>query len=416
MGLNLDITAVGPVLKNRYTDKKVETISFQSPLLALMPKKTDLGGAQYIGAIRNAIPSSRSATDSTAFTVGASSGYKQWAIPWKSDYASANITGAAIDQANGDINALVDAMSGETDGMFEALGQSIGAALFQNGGGAIGQVASGQATATITLTDPTTAVNFWVGMLVQASVDDGTLAGGLRNAGAAIAVTGVDLVLGTVTAGAAWTGTIAALVANDYLFMQGDYAAKVCGLKGWIPPPANRPTGGDSFFGVNRSVDPIRLAGVYYSGNGAPKSESLIQLCALIDRFQPGGTLAKPLTAVVNHLDMADIMKELSTRVVYTDATAFENPQIGFPAIQVATPKGMMKIIADPFCPQGTAWALDLSTWLLLSMGKVPKVLAKSIDGTDWLRNAGADSYQMRGGYRGNTYCAAPSRNGVVTF
>ena len=87
MGLNLDTAAVTPVLKNRYTEKKIETLAFQSALLAKMPKDGSYGGVAYIGAIRTGTTTSRSASDATAFTTGSASAYSQWTCAWKYDYA-----------------------------------------------------------------------------------------------------------------------------------------------------------------------------------------------------------------------------------------------------------------------------------------------------------------------------------------
>ena len=47
MGLNFDVTAATPILKVRYTEKKIETLAFVSSGLAKMPKKTDGGGLNY---------------------------------------------------------------------------------------------------------------------------------------------------------------------------------------------------------------------------------------------------------------------------------------------------------------------------------------------------------------------------------
>src|SRR5271157_4684723 len=143
MGFYFDYSAVTPILKNNYTKKRIETLAFKSSLLGIMPKQSNAGGVQYVGAIRSAISSSVSHTDSVAFTAGSSSIYNQWLCPWKYGYASANISGAAIDLSKGDANALVDAMVSEFDGAFIGLGQQLGADLFGDGGGSFGQISSG---------------------------------------------------------------------------------------------------------------------------------------------------------------------------------------------------------------------------------------------------------------------------------
>lgn len=413
MGLNLDITAVTPVLKNRYTDKKIETIAFMSETLGFMPKDPNYGGSMYVGAIRNATSSSRSALDTVAFTVGNSSKYQQWQVSWQSDYASANITGQAIDQAKGDANSLVDAMTGEFDGAFISLGISLGGALWRNGGGQIGQISSGSTvgTATITLADTSAVVNFYVGQVLQLSSDDGTGGAGVRTG--TVTLTGVDVNAGTLTASGNWTAGIAAAAASDYIFQQGDYNAKIQGIPAWIPTSAARTgtfwTG--AFNNVTRTSDPVRLAGTAYVGNGAPKAESMIQLLTLINRI--GG---RPKKFVANPLDYADIVKDLGSRVQYVTDSAFENAQIAFDGVSVATPYGKVTIHSDPFVPVGSGWAVNFDQFLLPSMGKVPRVIGAGIDGQEWLRVAGADAYQARMVYRACTYCQAPGHQGVVTY
>ncbi len=48
------------------------------------------------------------------------------------------------------------------------------------------------------------------------------------------------------------------------------------------------------------------------------------------------------------------------------------------------------------------------------SMGSVPKV--DFLDKLNWLRTAGADSYEFRTLYRAATYCSNPAKNGVVEW
>jgi hypothetical protein len=410
MSFNFDSTAATQILKVRYTEKKIETLTYQSALLALMPKDDGGGGASYNGSIRSAVTTARSANDNLAFTTGNASVYNMWTIPWKSCYASANITGEAIDKAKGDQNALVDALVGEFDGAFVALGIDLGGVLFGNGGGAIGQISatSNPATPTITLTDPSRIINFQIGQILQTSIDDGTGGAGVK--AGTVTIAKFDEIAGTITATGNWTAGIATAAVNDFVFNNGDYNAKVVGLAGWLPPAASRPSAGDNFFGVNRSTAPVKLAGVYYSGGGAPKEESLIQASMLVAR-----TGGKPDYCVCNPLDYADLAKALESRARIVTPEAYENPQISFSGIQVATPYGVMTIISDVFCPVGTAYLLQMSTWLLISLGKLPKVIEQT-DGLSWLRNAGADSYQMRTAYRAALYCAAPGYNAVITW
>lgn len=404
MAFNFDVTAFQQVGKQRYTKKKIETLAVQSPGLGMIPKNTKGGGLAWYGAIRNATPSSRSAVAATAFTTGSASAYQRWTCQWVNDYASANITGPALAQASGDENSMVKVATDEIDGAFESLGISAGAALFSNGGGAIGQIASGQATPTITLVNISLILNFYVNQILQTSIDDGTGGNGVK--AGTVTVQGVNTATGTVTATGNWSAGIGTVAANDFIFQQGDYNAKLIGYAGWLPQTS---PGATLFNGVNRSNDPERLGGCRFNGGGAPKVESLIQLAALISRFR-----GKPDVILVNPLDYADIAKERDTKVFYTKES-FKNPEIVFRGFELATPTGVATVLPDPFCPQGVGYMLQSDTWELVSIGEFMGFVEGDEVGK-WLRASGDDIYQSRLVYRGTTYCSAPGKNGVVTF
>lgn len=404
-----DITAATPVLKQYYTPMKVESLVFTSPTLAVLPKDTGGSGSAYIGAIRSAITNAVSFDDATAFTATGASVYKQWSCPWRSGYARALVSGEVLDKTGNDKGAFVKAVISETEGAYMAVGQQIGAALFANGGGALGKLGSGTVGSTVlTLANASYAINFRAGQVLKAATTDGT-SGSLKNGTVTLAA--VDLFTGDLTATGNWSAGISTIANTDYLFALGDFGLAFQGIPAWIVGPTARAAGvlSTTFNGVDRTVDPIRLAGVPYSGNGAPKKESLVQLGMMLHRMG-----AKPTHIVLNELDFADVVKDLTTNTRIVTETAYKNPQIGFSAVEYVAPFGSVKIMTDPFCPQGTGYILDMKTWKLASMGQVPKV--DFIDKLNWLRTAGADSYEFRTLYRCATYCSMPGHNGVVEF
>ncbi len=410
MGYEFDFNAVTPALKNHYTNKKIQTLAFQSALLGIFPKYTAAGGQQYVGAMRSAIGSTASHTASTSFTAGSSSVYNQWLCPWASGYASANVTGLAIDASKGDENSLVDAMVSEFDGAFIDLGQQLGAEIFGDGGGSFGQISttSNVGTTQITLANPSQTFNFVQGQILQSSSDDGTGGAGVRTG--TVTLTAVDIMNGTLTASGNWSAGITGVTAGDYLFQDGNYDGAFAGLSGWIPAYNNRTNLGTAFNNVVRSADPTRLAGVAYNGAGAPYDESMIQLAAYVQRMN-----GRPDYFIVNPLDYAQLEKLLGSRVQYMSVESFDNPQISFPGISFATPYGFLKILSDVYCPQGTGYMLQMNSWLLPSMGEVPR-LYNGVDGLTWLRSPTDDNFQMRCLWRATVYCDAPGHNGVVTF
>lgn len=417
MGFYFDSTAASTITKNRYTKKKIEALVFKSSFFAMIPKAPDHGGQQYVGALNIAPMASVSTQDSIAFTTGGASQYVQWQCPWKFGYASANVTGTAIDQTKGDENAMLDVIITEADRTYEAMGVMIGQGVWGNGGGAIGKFnGAGTVASTNPFTLATTSqiVNFYPGMIVNAATTNGTT--GAVEAGS-VTLASVDINNGTLTPTGNWSAGIATIANTDFLFLQGTFGATIAGVPAWIPDTNNRPQAGDSFNGVNRfTSDPTRTAGVFLNGLSAPKEESLFELLVLVQRLCGTGTGMGPTHAFANPLDYADICKSLSTRS-FNDltATAFENPQIGFKGIEIIASAGTIKLFPDIFVPANDTWVIDLPSWLMPSMGPVPKLLDQ-VDGIEWLRQAGLDAYQRRVGYRLATYCARPFACGVVTY
>ncbi len=407
--MSFDISAATPILKQYYTNKKVETLVLQSPLQGIIPKDTGGSGVAYVGPIRSAITSAVSYTDTVAFTSAGASVYKQWVCPWRSGYARALVSGEVLDKTGNDRGAFVKAVVSETEGAYDAIGQQIGAGLWHNGGGAIGKL-DGSTTVTglvQTLANPSDAINFRVGQVIKSSSTDGT-SGSVR--AGSVTLVAVDLFTGVLTANVNWDTGITSPVNTDYLFPDGDFGLAFQGVPAWIVPGSLRASVlGTAFNGVTRSADPVRLAGVPYQGLGGPKKESMIQLGMMLHRLK-----SKPSHFFVNDLDFADISKDLTTNTRIVTETAYKNPQIGFAAIEFVAPFGTIKIMTDPFLSQGTAYMLDMSTWLMPSMGQIPKV--DFLDKMSWLRTAGADSYEFRTLYRCATYCSNPAKNGVLEF
>jgi hypothetical protein len=406
--MSLDLTALTAVLKVQYTQKKVNTLAYdKNPFWAMVKKRTDFLGVNKVVAIRNGQPQGRGADFTTAIANVSPSVYNRFTVTRARDYAFARVFGEAVEASAKDAGSLLQGLKNEIDGAIFTATRSIAINLFGNGGGARGQIASGQATATVTLTRPEDTVNFEVGMYLKTSTADGT--SGTLKAGR-VQVTGVDRVNGTVTASGNWTAGIATAAANDFIFQEGDNVANnsmIAGLAAWIPSTTPTST---AFFGLDRSSDPVRLGGVRYAaGSGGPIEEILIDTAALLVREG-----SRPDTVYMNPLDYANLVKAMSGKVIYDRATSVDMPDIGFEAVKLMGPAGPMKILADLNCPRGRGYMLQLDTWNFESLGGAPKIL--NLDGQDMLRDATADAYIIRVGYYGNLTCEAPGWNAVFTL
>jgi hypothetical protein len=245
-------------------------------------------------------PQGRSATFSTAQANKTNSQLKDFVLTRAKDYSLASIDNETLEASKGNANAFLEAATTEIDGAIHSAARSLAVAMYGTGSGKIGQIASGQATATITLTDIESITNFEKGMTLVVSTTDG---GGVVKAGDAVVV-GLDRDLGTVTFGAALNTYIATVAANDYIFVDGDYDAKIKGLLAWLPSTA--PGGGDNFFTVNRSSDASRLAGIRVDGSAMPIEEALIGAASRVAR--EGG---KPNYCFVSYSKYADLEKAL---------------------------------------------------------------------------------------------------------
>lgn len=389
----LDLTSFAPALKEHYTDQRIENMVYKNqPFLALLKKYEKFGGKDMPIPLQYANPAGRSATFSVAQTNKLASKYVAFALTRARDYAVASIDNETIEASVGDANAFMEAATREIDSALHAVSRSMGHSLFGSGSGSIGRCVG--TTSPITLVNPEDIVNFEVGMVLVANDEDNATS--LRS-GSHI-ITGVNRDAGTYT----FTGTITSLTASDFLFVEGDPGAKISGLAAWVPPAA--PTSA-SFFGVDRTVDITRLAGVRQVATTKPIEEALIDLATRIGR--EGGT---PDHCFMSFGNYGNLVKALGSKVQYIQHKVGE---ISFDGVMVhGAPKGAIKVIPDFNCPSNYAWMVQLDTWCLNSIGKAPKIL--STDGLKMLRDGSADSVEVRVGMYGNLSCDAPGYNGVV--
>lgn len=406
----LSTDAVNSAIKIHYKSLRVKNMVYKdNPWLAMIPKYTSFGGLSMPIPLRYHDPQRRAADFSTAQSNTSTSGLVQFSIKRSKDYSFAFIDGETIQATKGDKNAFLQYLTMEIDGAVNSLTRSLAVALYGDGTGKLGAVATGGVTAgsgspaaenpdVITLAQSEDITNFEVGMNLVAAANAAT------NAGAALTVTAVDRENGTfsVAQGTA-SGKIAA---GDLVFQEGDYASandtkKVFGLDAWVPSTA--PTGADSFNGVNRSSDPTRLGGVRFDGSSMPIEEAIYGAAAQIAR--EGGN---PDTALCDFATYATLEKALGARIVY-DTVKAPDVDIGFSGIRINGPRGPIRVVPDYNCQSGVIWLLQRDTWVLASLGEAPQFL--DLDSMKMLRDAGADAYEVRLGYYASVGCFAPGWN-----
>ena len=121
-----------------------------------------------------------------------------------------------------------------------------------------------------------------------------------------------------------------------------------------------------------------------------------------LDR-EPG---ARPSHIMRNPIDYKNILLALGTKV---ETEYMEVGTIGFEAIKVRGPKGVVRIYSDRNCPQGRGFTLTMKSWKFHSLEKAPMVI--EADDQKLLRDAAADSFEGRMAYYAQLACDAPGHN-----
>lgn len=399
-------TAFAPALKVHYTRNRLMDLTYQGkPFLAMVNKDETFKGANLPIPCHYVDPQGRSATFSTAVTNNQPSGYISFILTRVSNYTVASIdrqTMIASDAAP--IDAWVKARFSEIDAAIHALAVDMSHNLFRDSFGSYGQVSNSSfAVTTLTLVTARDVVHFEVNQVIVVSAQSN---GTALRAGS-LTISGIDRVAGTLTTTQNLSTGIAAIAQNDFIYIQGDATFKAAGLNSWLPFIGSRPVPGDNFFGVDRSVDGTRLAGVAYDGSGQTIEEAIVDGLALLNQ-ESGGI---PDVCFMNFRNWSNLEKALGSRVRYMDVK-LEEVRFGFHGIQLNGPMGPLMVLADRSCQDDRAYILDMDTWTMFSAGPAPHIVDE--DGTPILRNPNTDQFDLRVASYWQLGCTAPGRNAVV--
>ena len=405
VGPYLNLTAMNAALKELYDGQVVENLVYSdNPFLALVPKKTDFGGKYKPIPIITGVSQGRSATFSNAQGNQSPVQIQSFLLTRVADYSLATIDNQTMLASRTDKMSFLEGAKLVVDGAFRSITNSLASSLFRSGTGSIGAIGS-VTSGVITLSNANDVVQFEVNQTLQANATDG----GTPRAALGYVIA-VNRSLGTVTVSATGlggaAGSPAAWAAADFLLVQGDVNAKVKGLAAWLPDTS--PSPGDSFFGVDRSQDVTRLAGIRYDGSAQSIEESLIDSSSLLAR--EGG---KPDVCITNFATYAALEKSLGSKVQYVD---MKGPaEIAFRGIMVNGANSMIKVFPDRNCQPQKGYLLQMNSWCLNSLGEAPQILRYG-DGLEMLRVSNADAGEVRIGYYSNLSSNAPGYNANVTF
>lgn len=393
---------VRDALKQYYTNDFENTLCFQDhAFLSMIEKDESFGGDSYNVPLWITSSQGRSATFARAQANQAAGRVKKFVVPTVQDFQNAYVYDEDIkaSKQRGD-EAFFSIIRQSMEAAQQNLMRDIAIDLYRDASGARGQVASlsGQTFKPKNLND---LVNFEVDMVLKAC-SSASNTGSLRVGSATITNIATD---GTIT----YTGTITSLANNDYLFVDGDgadggSALKLFGLQSWGPSSV---TPGDSFNGVDRSVDARRLAMQYidFTSTGMLSPQDTINQMMFKARQIGGG---RPDVLFANSTFINSLINDLASKIVYVDVKS-QVADVMFKGVRVVTPYGTINVVEDRDCPSTDLFLLQMNDWKLFSRGPVAGL--NDIDSLEFLRSATAAAEEIRFNFYGNTVCRAPGHS-----
>ncbi len=426
-----NVTNQVAALKELYTgdDFMKDLVYKKNPFLALVPKDESPSGfaGKYIPVpLIYGTPQGRSANFTNAQNNQTAPSLASFFVYRVSNYQLVTITNELLEATKDDAGAFVDEAKLNMDTGFRNISNDLALDLFRNADGQRGSM-SAISSGTITLGNSADIVNFEVGQtLIAYQMVSGNYTQSAN--GSTGYVIAVNRAVGTLVVSATPGGTAAGnptswgtAATYPFLAVQGDSVAttagaagstsnflKVSGLSAWLN--SNNVTSSDSFWNVNRSADPTRLAGVYFNGASESIEEALIDGSSLVAR--EGG---QPDICFMNFASWSALEKSLGAKVQYVDVK-HDEADIAFAGIKIHAPYGPITVIPDRNCPSQTAFLLQLDTWKFRSLGKAPHILTYGMEGLEGLRVGTADSLEVRIGYYGNLICNAPGWNASIAL
>jgi hypothetical protein len=162
------------------------------------------------------------------------------------------------------------------------------------------------------------------------------------------------------------------------------------GLGGWLPVVKKRSGEtwngyiDDLFFGVDRSVNPDRLAGAFYDATGASETKTSA-VTKLIKKLRRQGSLCDMI--VMNDDDFLTFSNEIQSTNTYFTATSTKEAKkasVGFSEISAAFSTNYIEnCIDDPYCPKGRFYVLSSDAVEFWGYTNTEKPLNDGVEGNN---------------------------------
>lgn len=350
----------------------------EGPLLGMIDKDGTFGEIVRNIAVGTGNPQGVGPTLSDAKAGKSGIVAKLFSFSPKKYYAAFSIDNLLVEQAKITGSTIIKPYMAMSSGALATWTRDMSAYLYGNGGGALGKIGSVSGS-TIVLSDPLKARFFNEDMRVTIAATDGT--SGAAPVGPPLTIAGVEdddaADAGTITFTTPVLASFPGAAAGQFLFRAGVFGNVINGLAAWIPP-AKPGTAGvpASFLGVDRTVNSRKYAGFRIGALNLTYYEAGMKAATMMVNAS-----AKPDTWVMNTNDWNVFRSQLegAGNLVRTTAPAAGigdfKPGMSYDAIVLKGPRGDIKTVADPDCPSGRSYMLQLNTWTLASVGPLVKLI-----------------------------------------
>ena len=426
------LLTIDALLKYYYDDGFVNETFMKNPLWALISKKQAMAnatGRAFIHPVVYATSQGRNTNFANAQTAGQNTGELSvdFVVQRVNNHQLSTVSTETVLATRDDRGAFTKAITLITDNCLRNLGLDQAISLYGSGSGvrgvigSIGNPSQSVSNSQITLATAQNANYFEVGMSLDLVASGGSSVRAYGSAGHALYVIAVDRINGVLTIGTTpnpGTATAVAVtdsvngipgaVVTDQILCQGDFNNKILGLQAWIP--YGGVTSSDAFAGyngnntVNRSVDPVRLAGNWLDGTTLTVEEALIN--ATINVAQQGGEIDH---VFMGYNKFGQLLKSQAAKQVIIEEA---NPDVSFEGIVVYTPSGKVVVVPDRNCPPNYMFGLKLDSWEYIHLGDPVQVF--DFDGNTWLRQTSSDGMEIRFFSLGNLVCKEPRSNIII--
>jgi len=419
-GILLSNTEVQKNLKDIF--KSSNKIMFENrPLLGMVAKKDDLEGKTISFLSDVAKAGGLSADFDTAYAERTNPGSRvKWTVTTTSasnsggiaeDNAQIEINEKTLRFATGDMSSFYEEFTADLVSMKVRMAERLNFFLYRNAHGGVGQITYTATATSLTLQVPQNHPIFEIGDAIQIAANNSGVPGTIRGSGAKVYIVAINRESGVITCAASRGGsaaaidtTIASTATGDWVFPAGNLNAAVSGVQDWVQGSSVTST---SFFGVDRSVDPTKLAGHIVTGS-ASIVNSLIDAAEKIEVYG-----AQTSYAFLNPADVKTLKKELENKtVIYKDVqSSIEGYNISYKAMQFEG----ITVISDLHVPKSKAFLLDLSTWELHVNGELASGL-RIDEGRESVVDITSDGKLVRLKSYMQLICRNPSRNVIVNL